>query len=157
MNSSEIANYIIRNNNLMTVATANAEGKPWVSPLSYTVDDNQNLYWVSHKDALHSENIRNRPEIAIVIVGINPQDKRDGVYLDATASELTNTTEVPAIIALINNREKDSKYTIESVEDVTGNSAWRIYKATPHSAWKRADGVSGGQAITTKEAVNIGL
>lgn len=155
MNPREVAKYIISNNDLMTVATANPDGKPWISPVGYSVDENYNLYWVSHKDAIHSENVRLKPEVAIVIIGNNPDGNMDGVYFDATAVELNDVTELPAAIQLVDSRNKDAKYVIGSVENVTGDAAWRIYKATPKSVWKRKDDISGGQAITTREQVNL--
>ena len=155
MKTVEIAKYIIANNDLMTVATANQDGKPWVSPVGYTFDKDYNLYWVSHKDAIHSENVRLKPEVAIVIVGNNPDGNMDGVYFDATAVELNDVTELPAAIELVDSRNKDAKYVIGSVENATGDAAWRIYKATPKSVWKRKDDISGGQAVTVREKVDL--
>lgn len=155
MNPTEVAKCIIENNDLMTVATANQDGKPWVSPVGYAFDESYNLYWVSHKDAIHSENVRLKPGVAIVIVGNNPDGNMDGVYFDATAVELNDVTELPAAIKLVDSRNKDAKYAIGSVENATGDAVWRIYKATPRSVWKRMDDTSGGQAVTVREKVDL--
>lgn len=156
MNASEAAKYIIDNNTLMVVSTANKDGKPWVSPVGYTINEDNNLYWVSHKDAIHSENVRQRSEVAIVIVGKNPDGGMDGVYFDATAVELNDVAVLPAAIKLVDSRnDKEEKYMIRSVENVTGDAVWRIYKATPIKAWKRADATVNGQAVTVREDVSL--
>lgn len=155
MNPVQTVKYIIANNDVMTVATANAEGKPWVSPVGYTAGEHFNLYWVSHKDAIHSENIKHRPEVAIVIVGNNPEGNRDGVYFEATAVEITDENELSSVITLVDGRNKDTKYAIGSLEHVTGQAAWRIYKAVPKNVWKRKDDLSGGQAVTVREMVDL--
>jgi len=155
MNKNEIARYIIDNSDLMTVATANKDGKPWVSPVGYSVDKDYNLYWTSHKDAIHSQNVRLRPEVAIVIVGKNPEENMDGVYFDATTEELNDPLELEAAIQLVNGRNKESKYVIGSTDNVTGDAIWRIYKATPKQAWKRASAIINGQAATVREEITL--
>ena len=51
----------------MTLATADADGVPWASPVWYATEDGRDFYWVSDPGARHSRNIAQRPEIAIVI------------------------------------------------------------------------------------------
>jgi uncharacterized protein YhbP (UPF0306 family) len=147
--------YLLQNNWLMTVATANTDGKPWISPVGYVMDDQHNFYWVSDKDALHSRNIRQRPEIAISIVGKNKVDKMDGVYSDAIARELDDDTEIKAAIEVRKKRPELAKFVINSKNDVSGEAVWRIYKAEPKSFSKRADGSRNGQAVTVREPVDL--
>jgi nitroimidazol reductase NimA-like FMN-containing flavoprotein (pyridoxamine 5'-phosphate oxidase superfamily) len=70
----------------MTLATADADGVPWASPVWYATEDGRHFYWVSDPDARHSRNIAQRPEIAIVIFDstVTP-DNADAVYFAARA------------------------------------------------------------------------
>ncbi len=70
----------------MTLATADADGVPWASPVWYATEDGRHFYWVSDPNARHSRNIAERPEIAIVIFDstVTPGDA-DAVYLAARA------------------------------------------------------------------------
>jgi nitroimidazol reductase NimA-like FMN-containing flavoprotein (pyridoxamine 5'-phosphate oxidase superfamily) len=147
--------YLLQNNWLMTIATANTDGKPWVSPVGYVMDDQHNFYWVSDKDALHSRNIRQRPEIAISIVGKNKEDKMDGVYIDAAARELNDEAEIEAAIEIRKKRPELPKFVINAKDDVTGAAVWRIYKAEPKTFSKRADDTKQGQAVTVRQPVNL--
>jgi nitroimidazol reductase NimA-like FMN-containing flavoprotein (pyridoxamine 5'-phosphate oxidase superfamily) len=79
-------NEIIAANRYMTLATANADGVPWASPVWYATADGRDFYWVSDPNARHSRNIAQRPEIAIVIFDstVTPGEA-DAVYLAARA------------------------------------------------------------------------
>lgn len=156
MNSAEKAKYIIENNNFMVISTADASGKPWVSPVGFVYDDDYNLYWVSYKDALHSNNIKNRTEIAIVIFGQMPEGDFDGVYIDATAIELDDESELLLGTDLFKaRRPQSSRFETKSSRDVTDDAPWRMYKATPIEISKRSDDIANGQAITVREVVEI--
>lgn len=155
MNSLQKAKYLIENNEHMTIATADTSGKPWVSPVFFMHDDKYNLYWVSNKDALHSQNIKTRAEIAIVIFGELQDNEVDGVYIDAVATELQVETEITEAMKILAKRPQPTKFTIQSISDVTGDAAWRIYKAVPISISKRADATIKGQAITVREPIEF--
>jgi hypothetical protein len=73
----------------MTLATADADGVPWASPVWYATEDGRDFYWVSDPGARHSRNIAGRPEIAIVIFDstVRPGEA-DAVYLAARAAEV---------------------------------------------------------------------
>lgn len=156
MNSIEKVKHLIKKNDHMTIATANESGKPWISPVFFAPDKNFNLYWVSSRNALHSQNVRVRPEVAIVIFGsVPPNGGLDGVYIDAIAKELEDEHEVHLAMAALLERPQPPKFTIRSIIDVIDNAIWRIYKAKPINISKRADDVEDGQAITVREMIKI--
>lgn len=140
----------------MVISSADSSGKPWVSPVGFAYDDNFNFYWISNKAALHSKNISIRPEVAIVIFGKMPEGDFDGVYIDAKAYELVDELEIKSTIDLFNaTRPQSSKFSANSIEDVTGEAAWRMYKAKPIEFSKRADDTVNGQAITIRKKVQL--
>ena len=125
------AKQIIENNIYMTIATATKDGKPWVSPVFFAYDDKYNLYWVSNKAALHSKLIRDNGRVAIVIFDSSaPEGEADGVYVEANAKELTNTSEQKKVMNLLNKRMTVEKFQIDD-DDVAEEGVWRLYKATP--------------------------
>jgi nitroimidazol reductase NimA-like FMN-containing flavoprotein (pyridoxamine 5'-phosphate oxidase superfamily) len=156
MDAATKAKYIIEHNNFMTISTANASGKPWISPVGFVYDDNYNLYWVSYKNALHSTNIQNRPEVAIVVFGQMPEGNYDGVYIDATATELTDEADIQHGIDLFKaRRPQPVRFEAKTKQDVSGEAAWRMYKAVTVAVSKRADDIVNGQAITVRETVQL--
>ena len=155
MDSVQKVKYLIQNNQHMTLATADTLGKPWVSPVFFMYDNKYNFYWVSSKNALHSQNIRARKEVAIVIFGKLSNNEVDGVYIDATASELKTESNIKEAMNILSKRPQPTKFTIQSNTDVTGNAVWRIYKAIPVTISKRADATIKGQAITVRELIKF--
>jgi nitroimidazol reductase NimA-like FMN-containing flavoprotein (pyridoxamine 5'-phosphate oxidase superfamily) len=79
-------NDLITANRYMTLATADAAGVPWASPVWFATEDGRTFYWVSDPNARHSRNIAARAEIAIVIFDstVTPGEA-DAVYLAARA------------------------------------------------------------------------
>jgi uncharacterized protein YhbP (UPF0306 family) len=128
----EKAKKIISDNIYMTIATATSDGIPWISPLFFAYDEKYNLYWVSEKNSKHSNLIRNNPKIAIVIFDSTaPIGDGDGVYLEATAEELSDVHTIKVAMKIYNPRLTTEEYKIKKIENVTNKAEWRIYKATP--------------------------
>src|SRR3954471_4627982 len=70
----------------MTVASADADGAPWASPVWFAHERYETFLWMSKPGARHSRNIAARPEIAIVIFDstVSPRE-RNAVYIEAAA------------------------------------------------------------------------
>lgn len=75
-------------NRYMVLATADADGVPWVSPVWFATEDERVFYWISDPNARHSRNIAARPEIAIVIFDstVTPGEAQ-AVYMEAHAEQ----------------------------------------------------------------------
>lgn len=155
MNSIERVQYIITNTSHLTLATADAEGNPWSSPVFFAPDANYNLYWVSSKDAIHSHNIAVRRRIGLSIIGDMPDGTRDGVYYKADAHELSDTSEISVAIAALARRPQPTKFMVQSDRDVLGEANWRIYQAAPLEIYKRRDAEIDGQAVTVREPIPL--
>jgi nitroimidazol reductase NimA-like FMN-containing flavoprotein (pyridoxamine 5'-phosphate oxidase superfamily) len=146
------ARWLLETQSVMTVATADETGMPSVAPVAFVHDEDFNLYWVSSRTATHSENIRKRPAVAIVVFASEPSD---GVYVDGTATELDDEAEIERAIALLNRRSQPSKFEVGGPGDVTGDAAWRIYKATRGETTVRTDSTERGQAVTIRTPVAL--
>jgi Pyridoxamine 5'-phosphate oxidase len=92
---AEGARAIIAGARYMTLATADAEGVPWATPVWYAPRGYAELFWVSYPDARHSRNLALRPELSIVIFDttVTPGDGQ-AVYMEATAAESAEGLEV---------------------------------------------------------------
>jgi uncharacterized protein YhbP (UPF0306 family) len=155
MDSVQKAKYLLETNEHMIISTADAAGKPWISPVFFAYDSRYNLYWVSNREAIHSQNLKLRPQTAIVVYGKLPDGPFDGVYFDAVSSELSVETEIKEAMKIYAQRPQSSRFTIKSIADVTGSALWRLYKATPKAIFKCAVTTEGGQAITVREPISL--
>src|SRR5215216_3981747 len=60
-----LARSIVDSNLYLTLATADAEGRPWASPVWFAHEGYRDFLWVSRPEARHSRNIKFRPKAAL--------------------------------------------------------------------------------------------
>lgn len=114
MTNEEKAKQIIEENIYCTVATATLDGKPWISPVFFSYDENYNIYWVSNKNSIHSELIRQNPQVAIVIFNSQaPEGEGDGVYIKAKVQELYDEEEIKKAIKIFNKRVSKEEFRVK--------------------------------------------
>ena len=124
------AQAIIDENAYMTLATADAQGRPWASPVWYAVAGPTELVWVSRPQARHSQNLAARRELGIVIF-----DSRvaigtgTGVYIDAVADQVPRPRVEP-LLAAFSARSLAQGGHEWSAADVSGAAPVRLYRAT---------------------------
>jgi uncharacterized protein YhbP (UPF0306 family) len=152
---SRRARQIVETTAHMTVATADASGKPWSSPVFFAHDERFRLYWVSFSGAVHCTNIRIRPQVAITILGEPPHYYGDGVYFDAVATELHDPAEVERAIQIRRTRHQETRFAVSKPADVLGDAAWRIYRADPLAIYISAEDTINGQRVTTRVPVTL--
>src|SRR4051812_4667783 len=81
---------VLAANRYMTLATGDANGDPWASPVWYARADYREFFWVSSPRARHSRNLAARPQVSIVIFDSQvPVGSAAAVYMLAVAEELT--------------------------------------------------------------------
>ena len=155
--ASRKARQLIADTPYLTLATADASGKPWSCPVYFAPDQVFTLYWVSFKQTVHSANIRVRPQVGISILGEPPGHEGEGVYFEAVAAELHELTEVERAIEVRRTRPQDSKFAVTAPEDVLGDAAWRIYRAVPAAVYRYHDAaeIVHGQHVDVRVKVTL--
>jgi nitroimidazol reductase NimA-like FMN-containing flavoprotein (pyridoxamine 5'-phosphate oxidase superfamily) len=89
--NDDIARAILDAGIYVVLATADADGVPWASPVWFAKEGYQELHWVSYPGARHSQNIAVQPQIAMVVFDSTvPPGTGQGVYMTATAEQLTD-------------------------------------------------------------------
>jgi Pyridoxamine 5'-phosphate oxidase len=141
----------------LTLATADASGKPWSNPVYFAHDQAFTLYWVSFRQTVHSANIRVRPQVGISLLGEPPDHEGQGVYFDAVATELHDPTEVERAIEVRSTRPQDRKFAVTAPGDVLGDAAWRIYRAVPVAVYTYHDAaeIVHGQHVDVRVPVTL--
>src|SRR5215469_8965982 len=88
----------------LVLGTADAEGRPWVTPVFYAADGEHRVLWVSSADSRHSRNISARPAVAITIFDSHaPVGEAEAIYLEATAEPVSDLA-VAAAVERLNAR-----------------------------------------------------
>src|SRR5699024_4135147 len=120
------ARAIIDANRFMTLATADADGLPWVSPVWYAPKDHQEFFWVSTPDARHSHNLVARAEVAIVIFDSHLPGGWESLYMSAVAE---GVAKVDDAIALFSRRSEAQGLPAWTRENVVPPARHRLYRA----------------------------
>lgn len=154
---SRKARRLIEATPFLTLATADASGKPWSCPVYFAHDQAFALYWVSFRQTVHSANIRIRPQVGISILGEPPNHEGAGVYFDALATELHDPAEVERAVEVRRTRRQDPKFAVTSPGDVLGDAAWRIYRAVPVAVYRYHDAaeIVRGQHVDVRVKVTL--
>jgi len=111
----------------MTLATADADGNPWVSPVYFTPVEHRTFYWVSSPDAVHSRNIAVRPEVRIVFFDSTVAvGHAVASYVGATAGQVPDD-EVETAARVYSARLGGARSF--GVDELTGDADLRLYAA----------------------------
>jgi len=124
---------IIEASRYLVLATADAAGRPWSSPVYFAHIDWAEFFWVSSPDVTHSRNIAVRPEVGIVVFDSQAEiGTGQGVYMSGVARlrDPDNTAEGMEAFSRRSVAHGAGRWTSEDVRPGTG---LRLYQATVDS------------------------
>ncbi len=117
----------------MVLATADADGVPWASPVWYAHDGYRSFLWVSRPDTRHSLNLAVRPRLSIVIFDSTaPVGTGEGVYMEAVGEQLDGPEEAIAIFSRRSVAHGAGEWT---AADVSAPAELRLYRASATERW----------------------
>jgi nitroimidazol reductase NimA-like FMN-containing flavoprotein (pyridoxamine 5'-phosphate oxidase superfamily) len=132
---AEIAIEIVDASLYMVIGTADRTGQPWASPVYFAHEGYRHYYWVSEAEAQHSRNLRDRREVGGVIFdSTTPINTGQGVYILGVAQELP-AHECAEPIEVFSERVVGHGGDPWVLEDVTGDSRHRLYRATAEALY----------------------
>lgn len=131
---------VILVNRYLTMATADADGSSWASPLAYVVDGSGDLVYYSATDSRHSRDIAVRPVVACAIFDSSrPSDEADGVQLVGEVSEV-GELELPVVMRLYFERSFPDAVVrarwLRPISDFMGDSPQRFYRIRITEAYR---------------------
>jgi nitroimidazol reductase NimA-like FMN-containing flavoprotein (pyridoxamine 5'-phosphate oxidase superfamily) len=129
------AQQIIDANRYMTLSTADAGGAPWASPVWFAHTGYREFLWVSDPQARHSQNLAERPEVAIVIFDSSvAPDQAAAVFMTATAEQVTGGIEA------FSEQSVAQDLPEWTLADITPPARFRLYRATITERWVLGEG-----------------
>lgn len=136
MANDDTAREILDARSYVVLATADAAGVPWASPVWFATEDYRELYWVSHPGARHSQNIAVRPLVAMVVFDSTvAPGSGQGVYMTATAERLTDPGAIEAGVGVFSRGSVREGAGELGRDEVTGDARLRLYRARVHEHW----------------------
>jgi nitroimidazol reductase NimA-like FMN-containing flavoprotein (pyridoxamine 5'-phosphate oxidase superfamily) len=108
-----VARSIVDANRYMTLATADESGLPWASPVWFAHAGYAEYYWVSTPDARHSQNLRARADLGVVIFDSGAAvGTGQAVYMEATARELATATSCFVLDPQVHGHDERTSVTL---------------------------------------------
>ena len=121
-----VARAVLDRSAYMTLGTADADGRPWVSPVWFACDAHRTFWWVSRPDAVHSRNIAARPDVAIVVFDTGAAvGEAQAVYVRARAAQVDD----PDGLRVFSRASVAAGLPPWSMTDVTAPGGLRLYRA----------------------------
>lgn len=118
---------LLAQNRYLVLGTADAEGRPWVTPVFFAADGEHRVVWVSSADSRHSRNISGRPAVAITVFDSRvPVGGAEAIYLEGTAGQVASDGVAPAM-DLLNNRVPADRAL--GPEDIAPAGPLHVYEA----------------------------
>lgn len=126
---------IVEANQYLVLATADAGGRPWSSPVYFAHLDLTRFFWVSSPDVTHSRNIAVRPEVAIAVFDSRARiGTGQGVYMSGVA-RLVDDGDGDGGIAAFSRRSVAHGGHEWTSDDVRPGAGLRLYEATVDAHW----------------------
>jgi general stress protein 26 len=136
----QLARSIIDEIAYMTIASADADGIPWASPVWFAHDRYSEFIWISRPDTRHSQNIAARPGISIVIFDSRtPIDTGRGIYIEATAEQVTDDADVERLAAIFSEQSVAQGGSELTAEEIREPAHLRPYRASVDRAFVGVD------------------
>ena len=150
---SKRAKEIIEKIQYITIASVTENGMPWNSPVFSTYDENFNFYWGTHSDSQKAKNIRANSNVFLVIYDSTvPSGTGEGVYIKATARQISDPGEVRRVFELLKDRHATSFWDFAAVSE---EGPIRLFKAVPQQAWMNDDGRKNGHYIDIRTEITL--
>ncbi len=133
---SDMARGIIESNRYMVLGTADEDGVPWVTPVWFAQSDHRRFIWVSSPERRHSQDVKARPEVSIVIFDSQVAvGSARAVYMSARAEELSGA-ELERDVTFFDTAGQAQGLTHRwALQDVQAPAPYRLYRATVSQHW----------------------
>lgn len=149
---SKRAKEIIQKIEYATVASVTPEGMPWNSPVFTAYDQDYNFYWGTNEDSQKAKNIAANPNVFLIIYDSTaPSGTGDGVYIKATAEQITSPAEIKRVFDLLDTRHTRPFWDFAAIS----KGPIRLYKATPGEVWVNDAGSKDGFYVDTRTEITL--
>jgi hypothetical protein len=132
---AEHARTLVAGTRYVVLGTVDSDGRPWTSPVYFSADEDlRRFVWTSSPESRHSQNLAERPEISLAVFDstVPPYHGRC-VYAAGTATVLDGDDLARCLEIYPGPAERGGSAL--TVDDVTGESPWRLYAAEATELW----------------------
>lgn len=117
------------------LATADADGDPWVTPVWFAHDELDRIYWLSWPGSKHSRLIEGRGEVALTVFDSHAVPNEGTAFYATARARQCLDEHLDAALEVLNRRSLAQGIGELTRERVTGDSRLRVYVAEITQAW----------------------
>ena len=117
------------------LATADADGTPWATPVWFAHDDLDRLFWLSCPGSRHSLLIDKRPEVALTVFDSTAVPNEGTAFYAAARARRCPDEVIDAGLSVMNRRLRTQGLADVVRERITGTARLRLYVAETVEAW----------------------
>jgi predicted pyridoxine 5'-phosphate oxidase superfamily flavin-nucleotide-binding protein len=117
------------------LATADADGTPWATPVWFAHEDLDRLYWLSWPGSRHSKFIQQRPEVALTVFDTNAVPNEGTAFYATAQARQCPDEQIDDGLGILNRRSVAQGLGDVTRERITGDSRLRLYVAEISEAW----------------------
>ena len=125
---------LLEQNAYLTLATVTSAGRPWASPVYFAADGLADFYWSSATYSRHSENLAETGAVSVAVFDstVPPYHGR-ALYAEGHAT-VVDDDELEHALAIYPGPQSRGGSRLD-IDDVTGSSPWRLYRARATDVW----------------------
>src|SRR4051812_43556260 len=146
---------VFRRNMFCVIATASPTGDPWLSPVFFNHSPEYALVWESAHDALHSQNIRVNPRIAIFVKDTTTKAPGTDVYIEAMAQEVPPERLSEALDTWETGPHGHSDRSQREVGDYDTSKPMRLYEARIQHLYVLSETEVDGYRVDSRVEIDL--
>lgn len=129
------ARALLEHTSFVVLATADADGNPWATPVWSASDGLDRLFWVSWAGSRHSLHIEQRPEIALTVFDSTVVPNEGAAFYATAHAWQCPEDQLDNGLRIFNRRARAQRINEFGRERITGDSRLRLYVAEIAEAW----------------------
>jgi hypothetical protein len=129
------AHEVLRRTAYVVLGTADADGRPWVTPVWFAHDGLARIFWVSWPGSRHSGLVEARPEVALTVFDSTVTPGQGAAFYARALARRVPDDELDDGLAVYNAVSREQGLDGFTREALTGDGRLRLYVADVTEAW----------------------
>ena len=119
----------------LVLATADADGAPWATPVWFAHDDLDRVFWLSWPGARHSRLLEQRPEVALTVFDSHAAPNQGTAFYATAHARQCPDELLDDGLEVLDRRARAQGTGAFPRDQVSGGSRLRVYVAEVTEAW----------------------
>lgn len=132
---ARLARALVAENAYLTLATADADGAPWASPVWFAASGLDLFVWASKPGARHSRNIAENPRVSLVVFDSSRAPGGGSAFYVSATAELVDDIGFAEALAVYNERSLAHGLREWDAANLRSPAKHRLYRAVALEAF----------------------